>query len=245
MNEAWIGNALKQTGVPRENLYIISKVWNDTIFKGADAVKQQVDKAIGDLQCDYIDLFLVHWPVPGKHVEAFKALCECKKEGKIREVGVSNYCIEDFEELKAVGCDLPAMNQIEVNPLLFRKKTVNYCKQNGVHVQAYRGLMQGAKAWSNAAVQEVCKETGKTPAQVLGRFLVQQGISHVPKASSTDRMKENSALFTFELSPEQMEKLSNLTTDEALETFKNLYIKCIWRDTPQAGDPWPSERTLN
>lgn len=245
MNEAWIGNALKQSGVPRDNVYIISKVWNDTIFKGAEAVKQQVDKCIADLQCGYVDLFLVHWPVPGKHVEAFKALCECKQQGKIREVGVSNYCVEDLEELNAAGLGVPAMNQIEVNPLLFRKTTLNYCKEQGIHIQAYRGLLQGPKAWDNAVVQEICKETGKSPPQVLGRFLVQQGISHVPKSSNPERMRENKDLFSFELSGEQMEKLSNLTPASALETFKNLYIKCIWRDTPQAGDPWPSERTLD
>jgi len=251
MNEAWVGSSLKASGVPRENIFITSKVWNDIIYAGADAVKGQVDKAIAELQCGYIDLFLVHWPVPGKHVEAYNALRECKRLGKIREIGVSNYCIEDMEELKAAGCygedgvDKPTCNQIEVNPLLFRKKTLDYFKQEGIHIQAYRGLAQGPKAWDNPAIQEVCKDTGKKASQVLGRFLVQQGISHVPKTSTAERMNENKDIFSFELSAAQMEKLSNLTTDAAVENFKNLYIKCIWRDTPQAGSPWPSERTLN
>merc|ERR1712232_257812 len=105
-------------------------------------------------------------------------------------------------------------------------------------IQAYRGLAQAGKCWEDPVIQEVCKEIGRTPAQVLGRFLVQQGISHVPKASVPERQKENRDVFSFELSAEQMDKLSSLTNDAALETFKNLYIKCIWRDTPQAGDPW-------
>merc|ERR1711941_212621 len=136
------------------------------------------------------------------------------------------------------------MNQIEVNPLLFRKQTLDYLKKEGVHVQAYRGLMQGPKAWAHPLIQQVCKETGKSPTQVLGRFLVQQEISHVPKATTLERIKENKDLFSFELSADQMERLSGLTTDVAIQNFKDLYIKCIWRDTPQEGDPWPGERTL-
>lgn len=249
MNEAWVGNAWTKTGCARENLYFISKVWNDVIYNGANAVKAQVDKSILDLQCTYIDLVLIHWPVPGKHVEAYNALRECKREGKIKEIGVSNYCIEDIEELKVAGCfgegdaDKPTLNQIEVNPLLFRKKTLEYFKQQGIHIQSYRGLLQGTKGWQNEVLQDVCKETGKSPAQVLGRFLVQQGISHVPKASTRERMKQNRDIFSFGLTDEQIERLSNLTTDCALETFKKHYTTGIWRDTPHAGDALPSERT--
>jgi diketogulonate reductase-like aldo/keto reductase len=252
MNEAWVGGAIKKSGVSRDKLYITSKVWNDVIYGGEDAVKAQVDKTIADLQCEYIDLYLVHWPVPGKHVEAYNALRQCKKAGKIKAIGVSNYCIEDMEELKDAGeygendSDKPALNQIEVNPLLYRKKTLDYFKKEGIHVQAYRGLMQGPKAWENPVLQEVCKESGKTPPQVLGRFLVQQGISHVPKASSLDRMTQNKDVFSFELSDAQMEKLSSLTTDAALENFEELYLKCIWRDTPEAGSGFAnSQRTLD
>eukprot|EP00444_Apocalathium_aciculiferum_P030258 CAMPEP_0183439290 /NCGR_PEP_ID=MMETSP0370-20130417/77917_1 /TAXON_ID=268820 /ORGANISM="Peridinium aciculiferum, Strain PAER-2" /LENGTH=568 /DNA_ID=CAMNT_0025627709 /DNA_START=66 /DNA_END=1769 /DNA_ORIENTATION=+ len=250
MNEAWIGDAWRAAGVPRESLFFSSKVWNDTIYKGPDAVKAQVDKALAELQCGYIDLMLVHWPVPGKHVAAYNALRECKAAGKVKEIGISNYTIEDYEELKAAGAfgnagaDRPTMNQIEVNPLLFRKKTIGFFKQEGVHVQSYRGLMNGPKAWEHPAVKEVSTEIGRTPSQVLGRFLVQQGISHVPKASAASRMAQNAEVFGFELSAAQMEKLSGLTTPEALENFKALYAKCIWRDTPQAGDPLLGERTL-
>merc|ERR1719253_659223 len=143
-NEGWVGDALKGSGASREKLCIQGKVWNDNIYKGADAVKAQVDKTIADLQCGYVDIFMVHWPVPGKHVEAYNALRECKAAGKIKEIGISNYCIEDIEELKAAGCfgehgrDRPAVNQIEVNPLLYRKTTLEYCQKEGIHVQAYR-----------------------------------------------------------------------------------------------------------
>jgi len=250
MNEAWIGSALKSAGTPRRAVYLISKVWNDIIYAGPDAVKQQVEKSIADLQCDYIDLMVVHWPVPGKHVAAYNALRECKAAGKIREIGVSNYCIEDYEELRAAGAfgegnkDKPRFNQIEVNPFLYRRKTVEFFQKEGVHIQAYRGMAQGPKAWSDATVQEICQEVGRTPPQVLGRFLVQQGISHVPKASTPERMLENADIFTFDLTGEQMEKLKGLTTPAALQNFKELYTKCIWRDTPQSGDPCPGHRTI-
>jgi len=250
MNESWIGPALKSMAEPRPSLFITSKVWNNSIYEGPEAVKKQVDKCLEDLQCACIDLFMVHWPVPGKHVAAYQALRECKAAGKIKEIGVSNYTIEDYEELRAAGCfgengeDKPACNQIEVNPLLFRKKTIDFFTKEGVHIQSYRGLMNGPKAWEHPVLQEICQELGRPAPQVLGRFLVQQGISHVPKASAPERMAENADLFSFDLSAKQLESLSGLTTPEALENFKQLYIKCIWRDTPEAGGPLPGERTL-
>jgi len=251
MNESWVGPALKSIAAPRPSLFITSKVWNNSIYEGPDAVKRQVDKCIEDLQCESIDLFLVHWPVPGKHVAAYQALRECKAAGKVKEIGISNYCIEDYEELRAAGCfgengeDKPVCNQIEVNPCLFRKKTIDFFTQEGVHIQAYRGLMNGTKAWEQPVLQEVCKELGRTAPQVLGRFLVQQGISHVPKASTPARMAENADFFSFDLSAKQLEALSGLTKPEALDTFKQLYTKCIWRDTPEAGGPLPGERTCD
>merc|ERR1712228_343453 len=104
----------------------------------------------------------------------------------------------------------------------------------GVHIQAYRGNLQGPQGWSFPALEEISRETGKTAPQVLGRFLVQQGISHIPKASVAERIAENADIFSFSLTDQQMDKLSNLTTKEALEGFKGLYAKCIWRDTPEA-----------
>jgi diketogulonate reductase-like aldo/keto reductase len=175
----------------------------------------------------------VHWPVPGKHVEAYRALEELKAEGLVREIGVSNYAIEDMEELKAAGTSTPAMNQIEINPLLYRKKTISYCQAEGVHLQSYRGLMQAA-AWDELpALKQVCAETGRAPSQVLGRWLVQHGFSHVPKASSLDRCEMNNRL-GFELSDEQMAALDGLTTETQVQKFKSSYLIGIIRDTPLA-----------
>eukprot|EP00927_Polykrikos_kofoidii_P013892 TRINITY_DN16052_c0_g1_i3.p1 TRINITY_DN16052_c0_g1~~TRINITY_DN16052_c0_g1_i3.p1 ORF type:complete len:318 (-),score=68.95 TRINITY_DN16052_c0_g1_i3:104-1057(-) len=250
INEHWVGEAFKKKGVPRSKIFIISKVWNDIIYQGADAVKAQVDKSIQDLQCEYIDMFLVHWPVPGKHVDAYNALRECKAAGKVREIGVSNYTIEDYEELRAAGCfgeegtDKPAMNQIEINPLLFRKTTLDFFAREGVHMQAYRGLMKGPSSWDDENIRAICTETGLTPAQVLGRFLVQQGISHVPKASAPGRMADNIKIFDVALSDKHMETLSNMTTPKALEDFKALHTKCIWRDTPESGSDLPGAVTI-
>lgn len=253
MNEHWVGDALKKAGARRGEVFLASKVWNDTIYAGPEAVKAQVDKTISELQCGHLDLCLVHWPVPGKHVAAYNALREYKAAGKIKAIGVSNYCIEDLEELKAAGAyganeaDKPALNQFEVNPLLFRRKTIDYCRSEGVHVQAYRGIMQSPPKAAAAVpeLQRVCEETGRAASQVLGRFLVQQGISHLPKASSSERMKENADIFSFQLTAAQMESLSGLTTPAALDAFKQLYTKCIWRDTPEAGSALQGDRTLD
>jgi len=250
INEAMVGDAVQKTGLARDRLFITSKVWNDTIYKGAEAVKAQVAKSIAELQCGYLDVCLVHWPVPGKHVEAYKALRECKAAGTIKEIGISNYTIEDYEELRAGGAfdadgtDKPVMNQFEINPLLFRSKTIDFFRKEGVHLQSYRGLMQANTTWDNPVLQEVCAATGKAPAQVLGRFLVQQGISHIPKASKPERMQQNADIFNFSLSEEHMTKLSNLTTPEALQALEKLYTKCIWRDTAEEGSALPAPRTL-
>jgi diketogulonate reductase-like aldo/keto reductase len=234
-NEHWIGEAfdalLPPRNIKREDLFIISKVWPNVMHEGTEAIHAQCRKTIAELKCGFLDAYLVHWPLPGKHVAAFQALEALKAEGLVREIGVSNYTVEDMEELKAAGTSKPAMNQIEINPLLFRKKTIEYFKNEGVHLQSYRGLMQAA-AWSDCApLQQVCSETGKAPSQVLGRWLVQHGFSHVPKASAMERTAMNIAL-DFELSDEQMAALNDLTTEKQVQKFKEAYLKGIVRDTP-------------
>jgi len=142
-NESEVGKAIKASGVPREELFLCSKVWTTTIEKGDDAIRAQLEKTLSDLGTDYVDLYLVHWPVPGKHVDAYKTLLNLKKEGKIRNIGVSNYAVEDYKDLLSAGVtgdDRPAVNQIEINPFIYRKNTIDYFKSEGVVLQSYRSL---------------------------------------------------------------------------------------------------------
>lgn len=234
-NEAEVGKAIQKSGIPREELFICSKVWTTTMEQGRDAIRAQVDKTLADLQTDYIDLYLVHWPVPGKHVEAYKTLLELQKEGKIRGVGVSNYAWEDYLELKEAGItQVPLVNQIEINPFLYRKNTIDKFQKEGVVMQSYRSLRDG-KAFDHPVLKKIAAAHNKTTAQILGRWCVQHGFIYVPKSVKKERMMENAQVFDFELSKEEMDELDALTSEEAYETFQGLYRKCVNRDTSKDG----------
>mmetsp|Transcript_46074 Transcript_46074/g.112235 ORF Transcript_46074/g.112235 Transcript_46074/m.112235 type:complete len:375 (+) Transcript_46074:22-1146(+) len=233
-NEAEVGLAIKDSGVPREQLYLASKVWTDKIYEGKEAVRAQVLRTLADLQTDYLDLYLVHWPVPSKHVEAYKTLEELKAEGKIKSIGMSNYAIEDYKELMKEATVKPSINQIEVNPFLYRKNTIDFFQKEGIAIQSYRALRDG-KAFTHPLIVELAGKYGKSAAQILGRWCVQKGVIYIPKSVKRERMIQNGGVFDFALEDADMASLDALTTPEALQTFKELYIKCVVRDTPLAG----------
>jgi diketogulonate reductase-like aldo/keto reductase len=236
-NEAEVGLAIADVGVPRSELYIASKCWTTTIWEGREAVRAQVLRTISDLGMAYLDLYCIHWPVPGKHVEAYLELQALQKEGFIKSLGVSNYAIEDYEELAAAeGVEvLPAVNQIEINPFLYRRETLAFFESQGVTMQAYRALRDG-KAFEDPTVLAVAAKHGKSAAQVLGRWCIQKGFIFIPKSVKKERMKENAQVFSFSLNDEDLAQLDALTTDEALATFQALYEKCVFRDTPADAD---------
>jgi diketogulonate reductase-like aldo/keto reductase len=234
-NEAYVGKAIQESGIERKDLYLCSKVWTTTIEKGPDAIRERLEQTLKDLQTDYLDLYLVHWPVPGHHVTAYQTLLELKAQGKVRGVGVSNYAWEDYIELKDAGItDLPLVNQIEINPFLYRKNTIAKFQSEGVLLQSYRSLRDG-KAFDHPLLVQLAKAKSKTPAQILGRWCVQKGFVYIPKSVKKERMVENAQVFDFELDQKEMAELDSLTTPEALEAFKALYRKCVNRDTSKDG----------
>ena len=232
-NEKAVGRAIRSSGIARSQLFIASKVWGDNIYEGSKAVRAQVLRSLDDLQIDYFDLYLVHWPVPGKHVAAYATLQDLRKEGKIRSIGVSNYAVEDLNELldSSMVDVVPAVNQIEVNPFLYRKKTIDYFRKRGVAIQAYRALRQG-KEFRNPVIVRLARKYNKSPAQILGRWCVQKDIIYVTKSTRKDRMVENAQIFDFELDNDDMSALEALTTRTNLQAFEALYRKCVVRDTP-------------
>lgn len=236
-NEDIIGTALKESGVPRSELYLISKVWTNKIFEGPQAVREQCLKSIKDLQCDYLDLYMVHWPVPGKHVQAYQELVALQKEGLTKSIGVSNYTVEDLAELQNAGLPLPTVNQIEINPFLYRKTTIKHFQDLGIQLQAYRALCNFGKTASleDEVVASIAAKHGRSASQVLGRWCVQKGFQHIPKSEKRARMEENAKIFDFALDAEDLEKLENLTSEQNLEVFKSTYQKCVVRDTPLQG----------
>ena len=233
-NEAEVGKAIAKSGVPRDELFLASKCWTTTIHKGPEAVQAQLEKTLKDLGVDYIDLYCIHWPVPGKHVAAYQQLEKAQAAGLVRSLGVSNYAVEDLEELMESASVVPAINQIEINPFLHRSETIAFCESKGVKLQSYRSLRDG-KAFNEPTVVAVAAKHGRTAAQVLGRWCVQHGYIYIPKSVKRERMEENMRVFDFELDADDMAKLDALTTPEALDNFVALYKKCVVRDTPDAG----------
>mmetsp|Transcript_23155 Transcript_23155/g.70937 ORF Transcript_23155/g.70937 Transcript_23155/m.70937 type:complete len:324 (-) Transcript_23155:508-1479(-) len=231
-NEKAVGEGIARAGVPRGELYLASKVWTSTIHAGPEAVQAQLAQTLSDLGTSYLDLYCIHWPVPTKHVEAYKQLEKAHKAGLIRSIGVSNYAKEDYQELIDAGITvMPAINQIEINPFLYRKETIAFFESVGCKLQSYRALRDG-KAFEDPTVVEIASKLGKTPAQILGRWCVQHGIIAIVKSVKAERMAENLAIFDFEIPPEDMERLDNLTTPDAIAKFVELYRKCVVRDTP-------------
>ncbi|CAB9499099.1 keto reductase family 1 member [Seminavis robusta] len=235
-NEAQVGAAIKESGIPRKDLFLCSKVWTTTIEKGPEAIKAQFEKTLQDLGTDYLDLYLVHWPVPNHHVQAYKTLEELQKAGKIKGIGVSNYAVQDIQELiDSPDIDqVPLVNQIEINPFLYRKNTIQYCQDKGIVLQSYRSLRDG-KAMDHPTLVEIANKYQKSVAQILGRWCVQKGFVYVPKSVKTERMIENGQVFDFELAPDDMNTLDGLTTDDNLQAFLGLYRKCVNRDTSKDG----------
>lgn len=213
-------------------------MWTTTIEKGPDAVRAQLDQTLKDLGTDYLDLYLIHWPVPGHHVQAYKTLQEIQNETpqKIRGIGVSNYAFEDIQELEQDPdiTALPLVNQIEINPFLYRKETIRKCQAMGIVMQSYRSLRDG-KAMNDPTLLKIAKKHKRTVAQILGRWCVQKGFVYVPKSVKTPRMKENAQVFDFQLDNDDLELLDHLTSDETLQTFQGLYRKCVNRDTTKDG----------
>ena len=222
-----------------------SKIWCDNIYKGPEAIREQVKRTCRDLKTKYLDLYLIHWPVPEKHVHAYKTLEKLVDEGVIRSIGLSNYTIEDYEDLKREGLRVkPVVNQIEVNPFLHRKRTIAYFqRREGIVIQAYRGLRQG-KYLSHPLLVEIAEKYKKSPAQIMGRFVVQCGVVYITKSIKVSRMIENADIFDFEMDERDMLCLSNLTTPQNLDEFRTLYYKCIVRDTPMENNNTQARTTM-
>jgi len=229
-NEKAVGEGIAKSGVPRSELFLASKCWTSTIAAGPEAVQAQIDRTLADLGTDYLDLYCIHWPVPGHHVAAYKQLEKAKEAGQIRSLGVSNYAVEDFEELMQEASVPPVINQIEINPFLYRKKTIAFFESKGVKMQSYRTLRDG-KAFTDPTIVGIAAKHSKSAAQVLGRWCVQHGFIAIPKSVKRERMEENLAVFDFSLDTEDMASLDSMTTPEALAKFEELYKKCVTRDT--------------
>jgi len=169
-NEAALGNALRHSGIPRGDFFVSSKVWNDAVKGGRAAVRDSVERSLRDLNFGgYFDLFYVHWPVPNRYVDAYLELEDLHREGKIRAIGLSNFSVEEYEQLAPRISIPPAVNQFEVSPLMYRPQLVNYFRERGIAVAASKALNRAA-CLDREPIVAVARKHRVTPAQVLLRW---------------------------------------------------------------------------
>ncbi|KAH9999929.1 Aldo/keto reductase [Russula vinacea] len=211
-NEAEVGDAVRESGVPREEIFITSKI-NKT-SGGYQSCLDAIDDSLKNFGFDYLDLYLIHSAYGGKAIrlEAWKALLAAKKAGKLRSVGVSNYNVKHLEEITEAGLEMPSVNQVELHPYCQQKSIVEYCRAHGIIVQAYTPLVRGK--FENPVLQEISKKYSKDPAQILIRWSLQHGFIPLPKSENPDRVRSNIDVFGFEISKEDIDKLDELDRDK-------------------------------
>ncbi|MCA0756842.1 aldo/keto reductase [Paenibacillus sp. N4] len=210
-NEQGVGQGIKEamleTGLAREQLFITSKVWNADL--GYEAALAAFETSLGKLGLDYLDLYLVHWPVQGKYKEAWRALEKLYAEGKVKAIGVSNFQIHHLQDLMEDARVKPAVNQVELHPRLSQQELRDYCKKQGIQIEAWSPLMQG-QLLDEPLLQEIAAKHGRTVAQVILRWDLQHGIVTIPKSTKEHRIRENADVFGFELTPEDMARIDGL-----------------------------------
>lgn len=209
-NEVGVGRAIKDSGIPREEIFITTKLWNaDHAF---DDALRAFDESLEKLDCGYIDLYLIHWPLPmeGKFTEAWRALEQIYASRRTRAIGVSNFKPHHLDELLRGAEVVPAVNQIELHPFLQQRETSDYCAAHGMIVESYSPLMQAGEALEHPVIAELAEKHGKSPAQVILRWHVQSGFIVIPKSIRAERIQENIALFDFELSDSDMQAIAGM-----------------------------------
>ena len=210
-NEAGVGTGIregmKEAGISREDLFVTSKVWNADL--GYESTKKAFETSLNKLGLEYLDLYLIHWPVEGKYKEAWRALEDLYKEGRVKAIGVSNFQIHHLEDLMEDADIKPMVNQVEYHPRLTQKELQAFCQEQGIQLEAWSPLMQG-QLLDNEVLQEIGKRYNKTVAQVILRWDLQNGVVTIPKSTKEHRIVENASIFDFELSKEDMELIDSL-----------------------------------
>ncbi|MCR8996185.1 aldo/keto reductase [Brevibacillus sp. 7WMA2] len=210
-NETSVGQAIhegiQEANISREDLFVTSKVWNADL--GYEATLAAFETSLNKLGLEYLDLYLIHWPVKGKYKEAWRALEKLYKDGRVKAIGVSNFQIHHLEDLMGEAEIKPMINQVEFHPYLTQKELITFCRTHDIQMEAWSPLMQG-QLLDNPVLQEIADKHGKTVAQVILRWDLQHGVVTIPKSTKEHRIVENASVFDFELTQEEMNRIDAL-----------------------------------
>ena len=215
-NESGVAEGIRRAEVPREDVFVTTKLWNGD--HGRDAALRAFERSLERLGFEYVDLYLIHWPVPSRdlYVETWEALSELKTDGRARSIGVSNFLVEHLERVIEETAMVPSVNQIELHPRLPQKQLRDFHAEHGILTEAWSPLAKGGELLQDPTIEEIASSTERTPAQVVLRWHIQLGNIVIPKSVTPARIEENLRLFDFELDDEQMAAITDL--DEGRRT---------------------------
>ena len=206
-NEQGVGLGIKESGVERKDIFVVSKVWNSD--QGYDSTINAYDASLKRLNLDYLDLYLVHWPVKGKYKETWRAMEYLYEHKGLRAIGVSNFMQHHLEDLLACSKIVPMVNQMEFHPYLVQQELIDYCNKNTIQYEGWSPLMQG-HIFELDIMKSLAAKYKKTIAQIVLRWDLQKGVITIPKSSKKERIRSNADIFDFELSLEDVKKLDQL-----------------------------------
>ncbi|WP_181349324.1 aldo/keto reductase [Thalassobacillus sp. CUG 92003] len=206
-NEEGVGTAIKQSDVPREELFVTTKIWNDE--QGYDETFEAFQRSLDKLGLDKLDLYLVHWPIKGKFKDTWRAMEQLYHEGKVGAIGVSNFMPHHLDELMKDAEVKPMVNQIEFHPELIQQETRDYCKKHDIAIEAWSPLGRG-HYFDAPILKQLAEKYNKTPAQIILRWDLHQGVITIPKSSKRKRQEENADIFDFKLTDDEIDKISAL-----------------------------------
>ncbi|MFE6281902.1 aldo/keto reductase [Streptomyces sp. NPDC057877] len=215
-NEEGTGKAIAGSGIPREDLFVTTKLWNSD--QGYDTTLRAFDTSLGKLGLDYLDLYLIHWPMPsqGKYTDTYKAFEKLLADGRIRAIGVSNFLPEHLERLIEATSVIPAVNQIELHPHLQQRAAREYHAEQGIATEAWSPLGSGKGLLEVPAIVAIARKHDRTPAQIVLRWHLQLGNIVIPKSVTPSRISENIDVFDFSLDDEDLAAISALNEDRRL-----------------------------